>query len=203
MEELLWQKGAHDRCQWYWLSQIWTFPKKFENVSLENHISLLKMILQILTNHQNYTFCSENWEILLHQEGLDLLQRGIIAYILLKEFGPPRGWYQTIKISRKCKQHVIMMKLPVNLNKATTAYKLGGVIEKNLIIHNWTYTHGWVYTVLTYVRTLDGLFLNKSLLFKADAFKVTSALLAFQWRMSKKFLTRLTVNLFLTIYFIL
>jgi hypothetical protein len=84
------------------------------------------------------------------------------------------------------KQKLVMMQIPVNLNDATTAHKLQGVTKKYLIVHNWTYTHGWVYTVLSRVRTRDGLFLNKPLVYKEDSFKLPTSLARFQWRMSKK-----------------
>ncbi len=86
----------------------------------------------------------------------------------------------------KKKQKLVMMQIPVNLNDATTAHKLQGVTKKYLIVHNWTYTHGWVYTVLSRVRTRDGLFLNKPLVYKEDCFKLPPSLARFQWRMSKK-----------------
>ena len=84
------------------------------------------------------------------------------------------------------KQKLVMMQIPVNLNDATKAHKLQGVTKKYLIVHNWTYTHGWVYTVLSRVRTRDGLFLNKPLVYKEDSFKLPTSLARFQWRMSKK-----------------
>ncbi len=84
------------------------------------------------------------------------------------------------------KQKIVMMQIPVNLNDATTAHKLQGVAKKYLIVHNWTYTHGWIYTVLSRVRTRDGLFLNKPLVYKEDSFKLPPSLARFQWRMSKK-----------------
>ena len=54
------------------------------------------------------------------------------------------------------KQKVILVQLPINLNDATTAHKLQGVTKKKLIVNNWTYSHGWVYTVLSRVRTRAG-----------------------------------------------
>jgi hypothetical protein len=51
------------------------------------------------------------------------------------------------------------------LNDATTAHKLQGSSKKQVIVNTWTYTHGWVYTVLSRVRTLNGLFLVTKLLF--------------------------------------
>ena len=78
-----------------------------------------------------------------------------------------------------------MIQLPINLNEATTAHKFQGVTKKNLIIHNWTYGHGWVYTVLSRVRTHEGLFFNKPLIYKEQTFRLPPALVAFQERIKK------------------
>jgi len=79
-----------------------------------------------------------------------------------------------------------MMQIPVNLNDATTVHKLQGVTKKSLIIHNWTNTHGWIYTVLSRVRTRNGLFLNKPLVYKPELFILPPALISFRSRMAKK-----------------
>jgi hypothetical protein len=84
------------------------------------------------------------------------------------------------------KQKVIMIQLPINLNDATTAHKLQGITKRALIVHNWNYSHGWVYTVLSRVRTRVGLFLNKPILYKPDSFKLPPALIAFQQRLLAK-----------------
>ena len=76
--------------------------------------------------------------------------------------------------------------LTINLNDATTAHKLQGVTKKKLIVNSSTDSHGWVYTVLSWVRTRDGLFLNKPLLFKSESFKLPSGLLAFDHRIKEK-----------------
>ncbi len=78
-----------------------------------------------------------------------------------------------------------MIQLPINLNEATTTPTLQGVTKKNLIIHNWTYSHGWVYTVLSPVRTCEGLFMNKPLICKEQTFRLPPALVAFQERIKK------------------
>ncbi len=85
-----------------------------------------------------------------------------------------------IKKNKK-NQKLVMMQIPVNLNDATTAHKLQGVIKKYPIVHIWTYTYGWVYTVLSRVQTQDGLFLNKPLMYKSDSFKLSSSLTRFHW----------------------
>ncbi len=62
----------------------------------------------------------------------------------------PKGENESTRNEKK--QKIVLMQIPVNLNDAMTSHKLQGV-TKNLIVHNWTYTHGSVYTVLSRVRT--------------------------------------------------
>jgi hypothetical protein len=104
------------------------------------------------------------------------------------DIDPPEKGIAQSQVSKKQerKQKVILIQFPINLNDATTAHKLQGVTKKKLIVNNWTYTHGWVYTVLSRVRTREGLYLNKPLLFKAERFKLPSALLAFDNRIRQK-----------------
>jgi hypothetical protein len=94
-------------------------------------------------------------------------------------------WPSKSKILKK----VILFQLPVNLNDATTAHKLQGSSKKQVIVNNWTYTHGWVYTVLSRVRTLSGLFLINKLLFDdkhKKSFELPLELLWFESRMRRK-----------------
>ena len=104
------------------------------------------------------------------------------------DIDPPEKGVAKLKVSKKQerKQKVILVQLPINLNDATTAHKLQGVTKKKLIVNNWTDSHGWVYTVLSRVRTRDGLFLNKPLLFKSQSFQLPSGLLAFDHRIRQK-----------------
>ena len=65
-----------------------------------------------------------------------------------------------LKINFRCK----MTQLPVNLNDATTGHKLQGSSKDVLIITSWPsggLFKNWEYTVLSRVRTLDGLYLLK------------------------------------------
>ena len=65
-----------------------------------------------------------------------------------------------LKINFRCK----MTQLPVNLNDATTGHKLQGSSKDVLIITSWPnggLFKKWEYTVLSRVRTLDGLYLLK------------------------------------------
>jgi hypothetical protein len=52
-------------------------------------------------------------------------------------------------------QRVAMTQFPLNLNDATTAHKLQGSSKNMLIVNDWFYSHGWVYTVLSRVQTLS------------------------------------------------
>ena len=87
---------------------------------------------------------------------------------------------------KKQKMKVAMQQFPVNLNDATTAHKLQGCSKNNLIVKDWFYSHGWVYTVLSHVRTLDGLFLMRPLIFKPGRFDIPQALKWFDNRMRSK-----------------
>ena len=78
----------------------------------------------------------------------------------------------------------------VNLNDATTAHKLQGCSKNNLIVKDWFYSHGWVYTVLSRVRTLSGLFLMKPLVFRQEKFETPKALEWFDYRMKDKIPTK-------------
>jgi hypothetical protein len=104
------------------------------------------------------------------------------------DIDPPDNGLSGKKESKKHKrkQKILMLQIPVNLNDATTVHKLQGVTKKHLIVHNWSYTQGWIYTVLSRVRTRDGFFLNKPLAYKPDSFKLPQSLLRFQQRISQK-----------------
>ena len=62
---------------------------------------------------------------------------------------------------KNCK--VRLLQYPVNLNDATTGHKLQGSSKNMLIVRNWSYTPGWLYTNLSRVRTLNGLYLMQEL----------------------------------------
>ena len=96
-----------------------------------------------------------------------------------------RGFFRTQPKDRQ-KRKVILVQFPISLNDATTAHKLQGASKQNLIVNNWHYSHGWVYTVLSRVRARIGLFLMKPLEFKKDRFTTPDDLRAFDHRMSMK-----------------
>ena len=89
---------------------------------------------------------------------------------------------------RNCR--VKITQLPVNLNDATTGHKLQGMTKQNLIVRAWTYTSGWIYTVLSRVRTLMGISLCEQLKpskkKSESAFQLSNALKSFEWRMKSK-----------------
>ena len=74
-----------------------------------------------------------------------------------------------------------MTQLPININDATTGHKLQGISKDAVIITSWPkggLFKNLEYTVLSRVRTLDGLFLFKDIdkekLFKpSDELKVS------------------------------
>lgn len=89
---------------------------------------------------------------------------------------------------RKCR--VKLQQYPINLNDATTGHKLQGMTKNTLIVRDWSFQPGWLYTNLSRVRTFNGLFLNKEL--NPTAKKIESSvslsrdLVNFQYRMKLK-----------------
>ena len=88
------------------------------------------------------------------------------------------------------RQRVAMVQFPLNVNDATTAHKLQGSSKSMLVVNNWFYSHGWVYTVLSRVRILKSLFLMKPLEFKPFRFVTPRELSDFDLRMDAKILER-------------
>ena len=69
----------------------------------------------------------------------------------------PHNFAKT-RMEFKCRMH----QLPVNLNDATTGHKLQGMSKDVVIITSWPkggLFNNWEYTVLSRVRTLEGLFI--------------------------------------------
>lgn len=94
-----------------------------------------------------------------------------------------------VKLKRRnCKVKVVQ--LPVNLNDATTGHKLQGMTKQQLIIRSWTYSPGWIYTNLSRVRTLNGLFLMEALkprrTGQPDSVTLSTSLQAFEHRIRQK-----------------
>ena len=168
------------------------FPKKLDQVVLENQISTLKVELELDPSNAEKTSNLHDLRIKLQKvvksRRFMLKPKRYYCTFYRSEIDPPEKGIAKSKVSRNLerKQKVILLQLPINLNDATTAHKLQGVTKKKLIVNNWTYSHGWVYTVLSRVRTREGLFLNKPLQFKSDSFKLPSALHAFDHRIRQK-----------------
>jgi hypothetical protein len=89
-----------------------------------------------------------------------------------------------MKMKAKIKQ------IPIILNDATTGYKLQGSSKNQIILQTIDYgTSGWIYTALSRVRRLEGLFLSSKIDFKkfVDGLKKTiTDLAAFDRRMKAK-----------------
>jgi hypothetical protein len=105
----------------------------------------------------------------------------------------PDDVYRSTNLTKQMKRRnckVKMLQLPVNLNDATTGHKLQGMTKQNLIVRSWSYTSGWIYTILSRVRTLDGLYLNEELRPSKKnsdtAFGLSQALKSFEYRMQAK-----------------
>ena len=65
-----------------------------------------------------------------------------------------------------------MRQFPVILNDATTGYKLQGSSKNQIILQSLDYgTSGWIYTALSRVRKLVGLFLCEKINFRKFALK--------------------------------
>jgi len=95
----------------------------------------------------------------------------------------PKSSYVTFDLdSLKKKSEVIcrsrtklrakMKQFPVILNDATTGYKLQGSSKNQIILHSLDYTtSGWIYTALSRVRKLCGLFLCEKINYRKFALK--------------------------------
>ena len=56
-----------------------------------------------------------------------------------------------------------VFQFPVNSSDAITGHKLQGLTKDNLIVYSWNKSTGWIYVVLSRVRTLSGLYLVRRL----------------------------------------
>ena len=83
-----------------------------------------------------------------------------------------------------------MVQFPVNLNDATTGHKLQGSSKDKMIIESWMYgCPGWIYTAISRVRKLEGLFITQRLNFrklKNSYAKTHNELKAFDMRMRSR-----------------
>lgn len=58
---------------------------------------------------------------------------------------------------------VELLQFPVTIDHATTVHKLQGRSVRSLFVINWSYRTNWVYTALSRVKTLKGLFLRRKI----------------------------------------
>ena len=165
------------------------FPKKPELVKMQQKLQSVQQLL--LQDPQNRNLVAQSEEIAM----------GIDNHIQSRKFKlTPKKYYCNFfsdlisssdtglpKVAVKKKdrpmQRVAMVQFPLNLNDATTAHKLQGSSKNMLIVNDWFYSHGWVYTVLSRVRTLKGLFLMKPLAFEKHRFETPKELSLFDTRM--------------------
>ena len=81
----------------------------------------------------------------------------------------PKRFYVAVKvlphdiatetITMKCR----VTQLPLNASDAITGHKLQGLTKDNVIVKGWNKSVKWIYTVLSRVRTLSGLFIFEKL----------------------------------------
>ena len=62
--------------------------------------------------------------------------------------------------------------VPCVVNHATTGHKLQGKSVDNIFVANWNYKGNWVYVVLSRVRTIDGLYLQKPLVLNVQKYSI-------------------------------
>ena len=99
--------------------------------------------------------------------------------------------HATTKLQFTCQ----MTQFPINLNDATTGHKLQGMSKDVIIITSWPrggLFRNWEYTVLSRVRTLNGLYMFNEIDMN-KSFKPSTELAAYFKRariMEKKYLTR-------------
>jgi hypothetical protein len=76
----------------------------------------------------------------------------------------PKPWLLK-SYSNKKKENVQMkaVQLPVLINNATTGHKLQGSGVACLFVHNWSYVQNWIYTMLSRVTSLAGLYTRNPL----------------------------------------
>ena len=69
----------------------------------------------------------------------------------------------TEKVPMRCS----VTQLPVNASDAITGHKLQGLTKDNIIVYSWNRSTNWIYTVLSRVRTIAGLYLFRTLSLRA------------------------------------
>ena len=67
------------------------------------------------------------------------------------------------RYTRRVWKRIQMKQIPINIENARTVHKLQGKTLKYLVVSLWNCLGNWVYVVLSRVKTLNGLFLQKPL----------------------------------------
>ena len=62
-------------------------------------------------------------------------------------------------------KNIQLTQFPINIANARTVHKLQGRLLDNVLVSNWSYTSTWIYVVLSRVKTSQGLFVGKPLLY--------------------------------------
>ena len=202
MEKLQWKKVYTINARDVEYAEFEHFPPNFTQKKLLSEISRLEELVDGVSmsdeSNSNDSLKAELEKVRIEYEAACAKRRFKLYpktyycifnknLIELDDQGYRDGLFAKMK-RRNCK--VKLLQLPVNLNDATTGHKLQGMTKQNLIVRAWCYTSGWIYTVLSRVRTLDGMYLNEELKpskkRSETAFKLSNALKAFEWRMKSK-----------------
>ena len=167
------------------------FPKKIELVKMQQRLQQIQQLLSHDPTNINLTTECQHVvsEIDKHIQSRRFKLTSKKYYckffsdlISCSDTGLPRV---AVRKKDRQQQRVAMVQFPLNLNDATTAHKLQGSSKDMLIVNDWFYSHGWVYTVLSRVRTLKGLFLMKPLAFEKQRFEIPMELGFFDMRMKQ------------------
>jgi hypothetical protein len=167
------------------------FPKKIELVKMQQRLQQIQQLLSHDPTNINLTTECQHVvsEIDKHIQSRRFKLTSKKYYckffsdlISCSDTGLPRV---AVRKKDRQQQRVAMVQFPLNLNDATTAHKLQGSSKDMLIVNDWFYSHGWVYTVLSRVRTLKGLFLMKPLAFEKQRFEIPMELVFFDMRMKQ------------------
>ena len=176
------------------------FPPTFTQRKILEEISLLEQnILNECTN-DDIEVCKQKIESLRSQYNVISQRRRFRLYpkeyncifdknlLTVDDFSFRRGILRRGLLKKNCK--VRLKQYPINLNDATTGHKLQGSSKDMLIVRSWSYTPGWMYTNLSRVRTLKGLYLMQELKpsskERETSFIPSRSLLHFEHRMKSK-----------------
>ena len=90
----------------------------------------------------------------------------------------PKPWIvQTNGNKNTEKVQMKALQLPILINNATTGHKLQGSGVDHLFVHSWYYVQNWIYTMLSRVTSLDGLFARNRLSTDLKKYSVPKSLI--------------------------